>query len=145
MHHAKGNHGLVLNKVEGPQLAVKLVGCKYLVVAAGGLKSTLRDFLTLQLDISSVEGQRFQAYYKSFELPAIVVVDPITGSAMKTFTGFVSPDRSALHDFCLQSQSCGLLSPGLTSFCSTLPKDALMRIKLVHTVENASATARVNS
>jgi len=48
----------------------------------------------VQYEISSHEGDQFQQYYKVYDLPALVVVDPITGSAMRTFHGFLEPNRS---------------------------------------------------
>ncbi len=50
----------------------------------------------MQYEVSSQEGEQFQAYYKVYDLPALVVVDPITGGAMRTFHGFLDPARSLL-------------------------------------------------
>lgn len=39
------------------------------------------------------EGERLQALYRLFDLPATVVIDPLTGSAMRVFTGFIPGER----------------------------------------------------
>lgn len=54
----------------------------------------------MQFNDSTQDGQKIQTYYKLYTLPAILVVDPITGSALRTMTGFVPPERCAATLFC---------------------------------------------
>eukprot|EP00887_Chlorella_sp_A99_P008221 scaffold12.g8221.t1 len=39
------------------------------------------------------EGQKVQHYYKAYDLPAILVVDPVTGAPMRHWTGFLDAER----------------------------------------------------
>lgn len=45
------------------------------------------------MELSTPEGASFQGFYKCHDLPAIVVIDPITGSNMRSFHGFQSAER----------------------------------------------------
>lgn len=38
-------------------------------------------------------GQKLQAFYRVYEVPAILVLDPVTGAPMRVHTGYVSPER----------------------------------------------------
>ena len=52
--------------------------------------------LGFQCVASSEEGERIQNNYRLYALPAIVVIDPITGSAMLSLSGFKSAERYKL-------------------------------------------------
>ena len=39
------------------------------------------------------EAQKLMAYYRIYELPAVLVVDPVTGAPMRQWTGFVNAER----------------------------------------------------
>ena len=41
------------------------------------------------------EGLRIMSGYRLASTPAILVVDPVTGAPMRTWTGFMGPDRCA--------------------------------------------------
>ena len=50
-------------------------------------------FVFVQATVTSDDGQKIQNSYKLYDVPVIVVIDPITGSAMLTMTGFQSAER----------------------------------------------------
>ena len=42
---------------------------------------------------TSEAGQKVKAFYRLFELPVTMVIDPVTGAALKTFTGAIEAHR----------------------------------------------------
>ena len=78
----------------------------------------------MQLEVSSPEGVSFQGYYKCYDLPAIVVIDPITGSNMKSFQGFQAAERYVLLSPLerLKSKAKMLSAPNLLFFTLSLLK-----------------------
>jgi UBX domain-containing protein 7 len=58
------------------------------------LKELVRaSFVLLQVYDISDEGQKLLGFYKIYELPTIVVVDPLTGAPMRQWTGFKNAER----------------------------------------------------
>lgn len=43
------------------------------------------------------EGQKLLSFYHVLELPATLVIDPVTGAPMRLWTGFIQPDRCGRH------------------------------------------------
>ena len=54
------------------------------------LRALLPSFVLWQADVSAEAGAAAAEQYKLSELPAILVLDPATGAAMRTWAGFVS-------------------------------------------------------
>ena len=50
-------------------------------------------FILYQAYDVSDEAQKLQSYYQAYELPAVIVVDPVTGAPMKHWTGFLDSER----------------------------------------------------
>lgn len=50
----------------------------------------------LQVSDSSDTGGKIMAFYRLYELPVTMVLDPVTGAKMRDWTGFVEPDRWVL-------------------------------------------------
>jgi hypothetical protein len=58
------------------------------------LSQTIRsNFLFWQVYNTTSEGRKVCTFYKLVTLPAILVLDPITGQKMRAWTGMVQPDR----------------------------------------------------
>jgi hypothetical protein len=36
---------------------------------------------------------KVKAFYKLYDLPATMIIDPVTGAALKTWTGAIEPQR----------------------------------------------------
>ena len=49
----------------------------------------------LQVYDTSEAGQKLKAFYRLFELPVTMVIDPVTGAALKTFAGAIEAHRCA--------------------------------------------------
>lgn len=47
--------------------------------------------IIIQVYIDTEEGKKVNAYYKVSSLPAILVVDPITGQKMRCWNGMIQP------------------------------------------------------
>ena len=54
------------------------------------------NFVFLQTYIDGVTGQKLMTYYKIETFPCILIVDPVTGGLLQTFSGFVGADRCEL-------------------------------------------------
>ncbi|KAK9802553.1 hypothetical protein WJX73_000517 [Symbiochloris irregularis] len=50
-------------------------------------------FIFWQVADSSDQGGKIMTFYRLDELPAVMVIDPVTGAKMKDWKGFVEPDR----------------------------------------------------
>ncbi len=55
----------------------------------------LVSYTPLQVYDAVEEAQKLLAYYKIYELPATLVIDPVTGAPMRQWTGFVIAERCA--------------------------------------------------
>ncbi|GAB4816470.1 hypothetical protein N2152v2_003516 [Parachlorella kessleri] len=53
------------------------------------------NFVFFQVYDVVEEAQKLMAYYRIYELPAVLVVDPVTGAPMRQWTGFVNAERMA--------------------------------------------------
>lgn len=60
---------------------------------------------TTQVQDGSESGNKVKSFYRLTDLPVILVVDPITGAALRTWVGAMEPSRSAPHP-CLCIQIC---------------------------------------
>ena len=47
----------------------------------------------LQVQESSESGNKVKSFYRLMDLPVIMVVDPITGAALRTWTGAMESNR----------------------------------------------------
>ena len=54
-------------------------------------------FIFWQVEDSSNEGKRFCGFYKVTTAPTIAIIDPRTGEAVKTWTGFVEKEKLIGH------------------------------------------------
>nr|GLL18415.1 plant UBX domain-containing protein 7-like [Ipomoea trifida] len=70
------------------------------------------SFVFWQYDRDREEGRKVCTYYNLTSMPAVLVIDPITGRNMKSWTGTVQPDTS-------------LLQEGLQPFLDQKPSDYL--------------------
>ncbi|XP_031120603.1 plant UBX domain-containing protein 7-like [Ipomoea triloba] len=70
------------------------------------------SFVFWQYDRDTEEGRKVCTYYNLTSMPAVLVIDPITGRNMKSWTGTVQPDTS-------------LLQEGLQPFLDQKPSDYL--------------------
>ncbi|KAK2076990.1 hypothetical protein QBZ16_005218 [Prototheca wickerhamii] len=52
-----------------------------------------QNFVFYQVFTGDEEGLRIMSGYRLASTPAILVVDPVTGAPMRTWTGFMGPDR----------------------------------------------------
>lgn len=51
------------------------------------------NFVFYQVYNATEEGHKLRSYYKVLQVPAILVIDPITGAPMRLWTGFVESER----------------------------------------------------
>ncbi|KAI3424405.1 hypothetical protein D9Q98_009957 [Chlorella vulgaris] len=51
------------------------------------------NFVFFQVYDVGEEGQKLQNFYRLYELPALLIVDPVTGAPMRQWTGFVNAER----------------------------------------------------
>ena len=51
------------------------------------------SFVLFQTYDVTDEGQKLLTFYRAYEVPATIVVDPVTGAPMRHWTGFMSSDR----------------------------------------------------
>ncbi|KAK3277399.1 hypothetical protein CYMTET_14593 [Cymbomonas tetramitiformis] len=51
------------------------------------------NFTFWQIDDHTEEGNKVKTFYRVFTTPITLVLDPITGASMKTWNGFIDPDR----------------------------------------------------
>nr|GME11653.1 plant UBX domain-containing protein 7-like [Ipomoea batatas]GME20901.1 plant UBX domain-containing protein 7-like [Ipomoea batatas] len=56
------------------------------------------SFVFWQYDRDREEGRKVCTYYNLTSMPAVLVIDPITGRNMKSWTGTVQPDTSLLQE-----------------------------------------------
>lgn len=53
----------------------------------------LNCFILLQFYDDTSEGKKVCTYYKIESVPAILIIDPVTGQKMRSWSGMVHPDR----------------------------------------------------
>lgn len=53
----------------------------------------LHLFHECQMDHDTNEGMKVCTYYNLITLPAVLVIDPITGQKMQAWNGMVRPER----------------------------------------------------
>ncbi|KAG6537059.1 hypothetical protein ZIOFF_002137 [Zingiber officinale] len=51
------------------------------------------NFIFWQVYHDNIEGKKVCTYYNLFKLPAVLLIDPITGQKMNAWTGMVHPER----------------------------------------------------
>lgn len=51
------------------------------------------SFVLFQAYDITEDGQKLSTFYKLYEVPSILVLDPLTGAPMKQWTGFVDAMR----------------------------------------------------
>ena len=49
--------------------------------------------MAAQIYDNSEAGQKFKAFYRLTQLPVTMVIDPVTGAALKTWHGAIEPQR----------------------------------------------------
>lgn len=54
---------------------------------------THHEHALLQVQDSSESGNKVKSFYRLMDMPVIMVVDPITGAALRTWTGAMESNR----------------------------------------------------
>ncbi|XP_019152389.1 PREDICTED: plant UBX domain-containing protein 7-like [Ipomoea nil] len=98
-------------------------------------------FVFWQFDHDMEEGRKVCTYYNLTSLPAVLVIDHITGRNMKSWTGTVQPDTFLLEG--LQPFLDQTPSDYLASYCNKRRRDQIEAKEEVEEVEEEE-TAMVN-
>lgn len=65
-------------------------------------------------------GQKLLSFYNIYEVPSIIVIDPVTGAPMKLWTGFMSPEK--LIDELMPFLDTNFNDPGASRLAVSLKK-----------------------
>lgn len=57
------------------------------------------NFIFMQVYDVGETGRKLMTFYKVHKLPAILVIDPVTGALMQDMDGFVAPERLEQRPF----------------------------------------------